>query len=113
MVRPRDPQFEAEVLTWYYANNSTISQTAKHWKVHRQTVGRWIAEYEKTDAYSRERFNQDTSQRVRISDSYLIDFHSTDYDKLKLLSVKWNLTINETINQILFETLNMDGEKNE
>ena len=113
MVRPRDPQFEADVLAWHFENNSSISETAKHFEIHRTTVGRWLAEYNNTDSYHRERFAQDTSNRVRIGGSYSIDFHTFDYDRLFTLSTHWGLTINQTINQILFLGLILEDDESE
>ena len=113
MVRPRDAQFEADVLAWHYQNNSTQSHTAKVWGIHRQTVGRWLAEYENTDAYHRERFAQDASNRVRTRGTYSFELHSIDFERLSAISSQWEMDINETINEILKMALEMDGDESE
>lgn len=108
MARPRDEEFEQVVLAWHFKNGEVIKQTAEHFAIHRTTLGRWLAEFNDTSDYARERFYQETSMRKR---EYSVTFDWVDYKRLQEVEKRWDMSLEDVIIKIL--EIKMEGESNE
>ena len=102
MVRPRDSKFEMKVLIWHFRNGEIMTETAKHFGIHRTTIGRWLAEVEDKEIYLRERFKKTNEWNAR---RYMFKFTHFDHYRLNEIALDMNMEIDEVIVNIIRETV--------
>jgi len=107
MVRPRNHEFEQEVISWYSSNGESKAATAKHFGIHRGTIGRWIAEHEGLETYQAERYIKEKPSEAyygRFSMWFDLDL----MEKLVELSSKTNISISKLIVEITSDFLGVE-----
>ena len=107
MARPVDRQRQKAVIEFYYNNGENQSLTAKTFGIHRQTVGRWIAEHEDLDTYQAERYikKKESQEKYGVFSLWL---PITDVEKLIHLSMETKTSISKLIVEITSDYLGVE-----
>jgi hypothetical protein len=111
MVRPRDKNKESEVIEWYYLHEENKGKTAKHFGIHRSTIGRWIAEFEGSKKYSFERGILKNRYSGLESGAFSVWLNIDDVAKLLKIASNNDVTLSKLIVEITADYLGVDFDE--